>query len=148
MVTSSIPKDLFIRRKKKLTFLKKHLTKKYNFLIIQYKLIIQNIKKYLKDDKKEMKMAKKEKNESCSPRAGKEFGCCKIESVISVDERGQMVLPKEMRQKAGIKAGDKLAIITMEKEGKVCCLSLVRVEDFADMVKGFLGPVMRDIIAE
>ncbi len=95
-----------------------------------------------------MKMAKKEKNESCSPPKAKEFGCCKIESVISVDERGQMVLPKEMRQKAGIKAGDKLAIITMEKEGKVCCLSLVRVEDFADMVKGFLGPVMRDIIAE
>lgn len=92
------------------------------------------------------KMAEKNKNESCAAIAKKELGCCKIESVISVDDRGQMVLPKEMRQRAGIKAGDKLAVIALEKEGKVCCLSLIRVEDFSDMVKGYLGPMMKDII--
>lgn len=91
-------------------------------------------------------MTKKERNTSCGVPKAKEFGCCKIESVISVDERGQMVLPKEMRQRAGIKAGDKLAVIAMEKEGKVCCLSLIRVEDFSEMVKGYLGPVMKDLI--
>ena len=32
--------------------------------------------------------------------------CCKVQAVVSVDERGQMVLPKEIREKAGIKAGD------------------------------------------
>ncbi len=91
-------------------------------------------------------MTKKERNTSCGVPKAKEFGCCKIESVISVDERGQMVLPKEMRQRAGIRAGDKLAVIAMEKEGKVCCLSLIRVEDFSEMVKGYLGPVMKDLI--
>ena len=38
--------------------------------------------------------------------------CCHVESLISVDERGQMVLPKELRDRANIKAGDKLVIVS------------------------------------
>lgn len=76
------------------------------------------------------------------------LSCCKVESLISVDERGQMVLPKDIREKANIKAGDKLAVISWEKEGKVCCISLIRAEDFADMVKGLLGPMMREIASD
>jgi AbrB family looped-hinge helix DNA binding protein len=64
--------------------------------------------------------------------------CYNIESVVTVDERGQMVLPKEIRNKAGIKAGDKLAVVLMEKEGKVCCLSLVKAENFSQTVKDLL----------
>ena len=41
-------------------------------------------------------MAKKDKNKSCFETVGK-MGCCQVESLISVDERGQMVLPKEIR---------------------------------------------------
>ena len=37
------------------------------------------------------------------------MSCCRVESIISVDERGQMVLPKDLRDKANIRAGDKLA---------------------------------------
>jgi len=40
-------------------------------------------------------MPKKNENKSCCSPA--EIGCCKVESVITVDERGQMVLPKEIR---------------------------------------------------
>ena len=36
---------------------------------------------------------------------------CRVDSLVSVDDRGQMVLPKELRDKAGIKGGDKLAVI-------------------------------------
>lgn len=43
------------------------------------------------------------------------MGCCKVESVVSVDHRGQMVLPKEIRDRAKIRAGDKLAIIGWRK---------------------------------
>lgn len=68
---------------------------------------------------------------------------CKIESLISVDERGQMVLPKEVREKADIGPGDKLAVISWEKDGKVCCLTLIKAEHLAEGVKDFLGPVMR-----
>jgi len=42
---------------------------------------------------------------------------------VGVDERGQMVLPKEIRERAKIGAGDKLALVSMEKDGEICCLS-------------------------
>jgi antitoxin PrlF len=74
------------------------------------------------------------------------MSCCKVESIVSVDERGQMVLPKEIREKAKIKAGDKLAVISMEKNGEVCCLSLIKVEELEGMVKSMLGPVMDEIL--
>ena len=81
-------------------------------------------------------------------------GCCdpalyptgyKVEALISVDERGQMVLPKEIREKADIKAGDKLAVISWEKDGKTCCLSLIKVETLTGMVKDLLGPLMEEM---
>jgi antitoxin PrlF len=91
-------------------------------------------------------MTKKEKTgPGCRPGAPG-TGCCKVESMVTVDERGQMVLPKELRDKAQIRAGDKLAVITWQKEGQVCCISLVKSEDFADMVRGMLGPMMKEII--
>ena len=54
---------------------------------------------------------------------------------MSVDERGQMILPKELREKAGIHAGDKLAITSWEKEGVICCISLTKADDLINMVK-------------
>lgn len=88
----------------------------------------------------------REKKESSEARPGiGSMSCCKVESLVTVDERGQMVLPKEIREKAGIRAGDKLAVVTWEKDGEVCCLSLVKSEDFGEMVKDKLGPVMKEI---
>ena len=72
--------------------------------------------------------------------------CCKVEAVISIDERGQMVLPKELREKANINAGDKLAVTSWEKDGKICCISLIRAEELTEMVKGMLGPVMKEML--
>ena len=71
---------------------------------------------------------------------------CRVESIVSVDERGQMVLPKDIREKAKIRPGDKLAVVSMEKDGKICCLSLIRVEELESMVKSVLGPVIDDIL--
>ena len=89
-------------------------------------------------------MDKKIKSASCCAPGG--FGSCKVDSLVSVDDRGQMVLPKELRDKAVIKGGDKLAVITWEKDGKVCCLSLIKVEEFSGMIKGLLGPLMGDVL--
>jgi AbrB family looped-hinge helix DNA binding protein len=91
------------------------------------------------------KMAKKKKDESCCGPPGKDMSCCKVESVVSVDDRGQMVLPKELRQRANINAGDKLAVISMEKGDKVCCFALIKVGEFEGMVKNFLGPMMKEM---
>ena len=38
---------------------------------------------------------------------------------VRVDERCQMVLPKELRQSADIRVGDKLAVVSRLKEGKI-----------------------------
>ena len=91
-------------------------------------------------------MAKKDKNKSHHVQAGRRMGCCKVESVISVDDRGQTVLPKEMREKASIRAGDKLAAMSWEKDGKICCISLIKVEEFTEMVKDLLGPMMKEML--
>lgn len=71
--------------------------------------------------------------------------CCRVESLVSIDERGQMVLPKELRDRAGIKAGDKLAVISWEKDGAICCLSLLKAEQLAEGVRDILGPVMQGL---
>ena len=66
-------------------------------------------------------------------------GYYNVASVITIDGRGQMVLPKQTREKAGIKAGDKLAVVTWGRNGEVCCISLIKAERLADMVKELLG---------
>ena len=77
---------------------------------------------------------------------GKKEGCCKVEAIVAVDERGQMVLPKEVRDRAKIFPGDKLALMTWEREGKVCCISLIKIQEFTGMAKDLLAPVMKEII--
>ncbi len=72
-------------------------------------------------------------------------GCCSVESVVSVDDRGQMVLPKEIRERANIKAGDKLAVVSWEREGQICCISLIKTDQLGGMVRDLLGPMLRDL---
>lgn len=91
-------------------------------------------------------MLKEDEIESCCTSTDREMSCCKVKSVISIDDRGQMVLPKEIRDEANIRAGDKLAVMSWEKDGKVCCISLIKVEDFTEMVKGLLGPMMKEVV--
>jgi antitoxin PrlF len=72
--------------------------------------------------------------------------CCRVQSIVTVDERGQMVLPKEIREQAGIGPGDKLAVVSMESGGKVCCIALMKIDALAGAVKDVLSPVMKDIL--
>lgn len=72
--------------------------------------------------------------------------CCRIESIITVDERGQMVLPKEIRERAGIKPGEKLALVVWEKEGEVCCMLLLRTQALSGMVRDLLKPVVGEVL--
>ena len=66
--------------------------------------------------------------------------CCNIEYVSTIDERGQIVIPKKVREEANIKAGDKLAIISTKKEGKVCCLTIIKVTNLSGAVKDIVSP--------
>jgi len=91
---------------------------------------------------------KKKKDTCCPPLtgAGSVCNCCKIESLLTVDERGQMVLPKSVRDKAGIKAGDKLALLTWETDGKICCISLIKADEVAELARNMLGPLMKEMV--
>jgi AbrB family looped-hinge helix DNA binding protein len=77
-----------------------------------------------------------------------EFGgasTCGIQSLVSVDERGQMVLPKDIREKLKIGAGGKLALILWEKANEFTCVVLIKAEELGDMVRDLLGPMMTDL---
>ena len=86
----------------------------------------------------------KKKEEACctEPAQG---SCCRLESLLAVDERGQMILPKELRDRAGIRPGDKMALISWEKEGKVCCFTLIKAEEMSAMVQNLLKPIMNEL---
>lgn len=89
-----------------------------------------------------------DKEQSFSEPKALGIGCCKVESLVSVDERGQMVLPKEVREKANIRAGEKLAIISWEKDGELCCISLIKADELMEMVRGLLGPMMKEMFSQ
>jgi AbrB family looped-hinge helix DNA binding protein len=90
-------------------------------------------------------MRKKNGKVPLGASATKEMSCCKVESIINTDERGQMILPKELREKAHIRPGDKLAIVSWDKGGEICCLYLIKTEYLAERVKDFLGPMVKEM---
>ncbi len=89
-------------------------------------------------------MNQKSSNDGCCD-SGKSCGGFNVEAVISVDERGQMVLPKDLRARARIQPGDKLALVSWERDGVVCCMSLIKTDALSEMVKGVLGPMMTQV---
>ena len=81
---------------------------------------------------------KSDKNaKACSPG-----NCCSVEAVVAVDDRGQLVLPKDIRERAGIKAGDKMALVAWEKDGSLCCLTLIKAAELGGPVQAALEPMI------
>ena len=74
-----------------------------------------------------------------------EGASCQVEAVLTVDERGQMVLPKEIRDRSGIHAGDKLALVSWVQNGRVCCFALLKTEELGSMVKAIMEPLIGGI---
>ena len=72
--------------------------------------------------------------------------CCQLEALVSIDARGQIVLPKDLREKAGLGAGDKLAVISLVAKEQVACIGLVRTDVFGDVLRGLLGTTMGEIL--
>jgi antitoxin PrlF len=65
-----------------------------------------------------------------------------------MDAKGQIVLPKDLREKASLKPNDKLAVVACEKNGKVCCIMMVKAEQFRNALSETLGPMLKDVIKE
>ena len=71
--------------------------------------------------------------------------CCKIDAVVTVDAKGQIVLPKDLREKAKIKPNDKLAVIAFQRDSEVCCIVMLKVDALQNTVKDLLGPVFKNV---
>ncbi len=75
--------------------------------------------------------------------AGKE--CCKIDAVVTVDSKGQMVLPKDLRERARLKPNDKLAVVALERnDGVICCFVMMKADALGGTVKHMLGPILQE----
>lgn len=92
-----------------------------------------------------MPTAGKRKSKSATGQG--QMSCCSVQAVVAVDDRGQMVLPKELREKMNIKGGDKLALVSWDSDGEPCCVALVKVDRLAGMVKDLLGPMIKDVVS-
>lgn len=85
------------------------------------------------------------KSACCNPTDGVTSGGFRVESIVSVDERGQMLLPKDFRAKHGIEPGEKLALVSFENDGTLCCMCLIRTEALGGMIRNHLGPMLNEI---
>ena len=64
-----------------------------------------------------------------------------VEAVVTIDSKGQIVLPKGFREKAGFKPNEKIALISFEKEGAVSCIIMIKAESLGDAVKETLSQI-------
>lgn len=70
---------------------------------------------------------------------------CRIDAVVTMDAKGQIVLPKDLREKANFKPNEKLALVACEKNGEVCCITLVKAEKLVGAVTKALGPLLKSV---
>ncbi len=72
--------------------------------------------------------------------------CCTINAVVTVDSKGQIVLPKDLREKSNIQPNDKLALIAMQQGNAVCCIVLMKADALGSPVKNMLGPIFNEAL--
>lgn len=65
-----------------------------------------------------------------------------------MDAKGQIVLPKDLREKANFKPNEKLALVACEKNGEVCCITMVKAEKLVGAVTKALGPLLKSVTKE
>ena len=70
----------------------------------------------------------------------------KVDAIVTIDSKGQMVLPKDLREKTKLKSGDKLAIMACEKEGEICCIVMVKAEGLGEAMSKLISPALRQVI--
>ena len=70
---------------------------------------------------------------------------CRIDAVVTMDVKGQIVLPKDLREKANFKPNEKLALVASEKNGEVCCIMMIKAEKLGSAVTKTLAPMLKGI---
>jgi antitoxin PrlF len=58
----------------------------------------------------------------------------KIDAVVTMDAKGQIVLPKDLRERIGFQPNQKIALVTFGEKQNLCCLLLIKAEKLQDAV--------------
>lgn len=69
---------------------------------------------------------------------------CQVEAVVSIDSRGQIVIPKEVWKRANISDGDKPALVSWMNKDAVCCLALIRTDNLSSEVSGVMHTLFEE----
>lgn len=69
-----------------------------------------------------------------------------VEAIVSCDDRGQLVLPKEIRKRLKILSGDKLALLNISNENDDFFLTLIKANALEGLIRNYMSPVMKDVI--
>ena len=88
----------------------------------------------------------KEEKQECCPSSEEGLSCCHVEGVVTVDAKGQIVLPKSLRESMKIKEKDKLIVVGMRDKGEITSISLFKTNEMDNMVKNMLKPIMKEIL--
>jgi antitoxin PrlF len=59
---------------------------------------------------------------------------CKLESIVTMDSKGQIVLPKDLRERIGFQPNQKIALVTFEQKQDLCCVLLIKAEKLGGAV--------------
>jgi antitoxin PrlF len=70
---------------------------------------------------------------------------CRIDAIITMDIKGQIILPKDLREKANFRPNDKIAVVACEKDGEVCCIMMVKADKLVGAVTKTLGPLLKGV---
>jgi AbrB family looped-hinge helix DNA binding protein len=62
-----------------------------------------------------------------------------------MDVKGQIVLPKDLREKANMKPNEKIALIACEQNGAVCCIMMIKAEKLVGAVTQTLSPLIKGV---
>jgi len=71
--------------------------------------------------------------------------CCEVEAIVSFDDRGQLVIPKELRKKFKLKAGEKFAMVSCINDEGLCCFTLVKTAQINNIIGQTLSPMLNSI---
>jgi AbrB family looped-hinge helix DNA binding protein len=85
-----------------------------------------------------LNMKNKNETESCK-------NCCNVEAVVSFDDRGQLVIPKDVRKKFKLEPGEKFALISCTSGDELCCFTLVKTSSMQGIVQEVLSPVFKNM---
>lgn len=66
--------------------------------------------------------------------------------LVTVGERGQMVIPKDLREMLGIKTGDKMAVIANRRGGRGGFLILFNAKVLREKLKSFFGANLEELL--